>query len=114
MNPWLIVAALSAVLAAGFGGFKLGVDHETASQAREERLIGKAVEAANSASASAIAGIQVKHTTIRQELEREIRTNTFYAECKHSPVGLRSINDALAKPVGPGSGKLPGADAAGR
>ena len=32
MNPYLIIATLLAVLSAGAGGFRLGVDHEKASQ----------------------------------------------------------------------------------
>ena len=34
MNPYLIIACLVAILGAGAGGFKLGADHEVASQAR--------------------------------------------------------------------------------
>lgn len=112
MNPYLIIAALVAVLAAGAGGFKLGADHEVAAQAREDKHVAAAVEAANTASAKAIAGIKVKNTTIRQELEREIRTNTIYAECKHSPGGLQRVNEALGRPEPAGDRKLPGSQPA--
>jgi hypothetical protein len=112
MNPYLIIAALVAVLAAGAGGFKLGADHELAAQAREDKHVAAAIQAANTASAEAIAGIKVANTTIHQELQREIRTNTIYAECKHSPGGLRNINDALAAPRPASDRKLPGADTA--
>lgn len=112
MNPWLIVAALVAVLGAGAGGFKLGADHELAAQAREDAHVKAAVEAANTAAATAIAGIKVKNTTIHQELQREIRTNTIYAECRHSPDGLRNVNEALAPGRSAGDRKLPGANAA--
>jgi hypothetical protein len=112
MNPYLIIAALVAILAAGAGGFKLGADHELAAQAREDKHVAAAIQAANTASAEAIAGIKVANTTIHQGLQREIRTNTIYAECKHSPVGLRNINDALAAPRPASDRKLPGADAA--
>lgn len=112
MNPYLIIGALVAVLAAGAGGFKLGADHELAAQAREDKHVAAAIEAANTASAVAIAGIKVENTTIHQELQREIRTNTIYADCKHSPGGLRSLNDALDAPRSASDRKLPGADAA--
>ena len=112
MNPYLIIGALVAVLAAGAGGFKLGADHELAAQAREDKHVAAAVEAANTASAGAIAGIKVTNTTIRQELEREIRTNTIYAECRHTSGGLRSINESLAVPRSAGDSKLPGSGAA--
>jgi len=111
MNPYIIIAALLAVLGAGAGGFKLGADHELAAQAREDKHVTAAVEAANGIAAKAIAGIKVTNTTIRQELEREIRTNTIYAECKHSPGGLSRVNEALAKPQPAGGRKLPGSDA---
>jgi len=112
VNPYLIIACLAGILAAGAGGFKLGADHEIAAQAREDKHVAAAVAAATDVSAKAIAGIKVTNTTIRQELEREIRTNTIYAECKHSPGGLSRLNEALAKPQPAGGRKLPGSDPA--
>ena len=112
MNPYLIIAALVAVLSAGAGGFKLGVDHEVAAQAREQDHIAEAVDAANTAAAQAIAKLQPKYTTIRQELEREIRTETVYADCRHGPNGMRLVNQALnGGAVATGDSKLPKADA---
>jgi uncharacterized protein HemX len=108
MNPYLIIAALVAVLAAGAGGFKLGAEHEIAAQAREQNHIAEAVDAATAVSAQAIAAIKPKYTTIRQELEREIRTETVYADCRHSPDGLRLLNQALnGGAAAAGGGKLP-------
>lgn len=114
MNPWLIVAFLVAVLAAGAGGFQLGADHEVAAKAREDKHITEAVEAATTVSANAIAALKVKSTTITNEVQREVRTNTVYADCKLTPVGLQLANQALS-PDGSitlGSGKLPKADEA--
>lgn len=112
MNPYLIIAALVAVIGAGAGGFKLGAEHELAAQAREDAHVAKAIDAASTAAATAIAGIKVQNTTIHQELQREIRTNTIYADCKHSPGGLRSINEALDPRRSAGDSKLPATDAA--
>jgi hypothetical protein len=98
MNPYIIIACLVAILGAGAGGFKLGADHEVAAQAREQSHIAEAVDAANNASAQAIAKIKVVNTTIKQELEKEVRTNTIYSDCKNTPTALRSINDALTDP----------------
>jgi uncharacterized protein HemX len=95
MNPYLIIAALVAVLAAGAGGFKLGADHEIASQAREQKHITEAVDAATTAAAQAIATIKPKYTTIQNEVQREIRTNTVFADCKLPPDSLRLVNQAL-------------------
>lgn len=115
MNPYLIIACLIAILGAGAGGFKLGVDHEVAGQARAEKLVMDASQEMRLAAAEAISAIKVKNTTIRQELEREIRTETVYADCKHSPDGLRLVNQALTNgAVATGDSELPKADKATR
>jgi len=108
MNHYLIIAALVAVLAAGAGGFKLGADHEIASQAREQKHITEAVEAANKTAAQAIAAIKPKYTTIQNEVQREIRTNTVYSDCKLPADGLRLVQQALNGGAIPtGDSKLP-------
>lgn len=116
MNPYLIIAALVAVLAAGAGGFKLGADHEIAAQVREQNHIAEAVNAANTASAEAIAKIKVVNTTIKQELEKEVRYEKVYTDpgCVNTPNGMRLINEALTGGKPAGDGKLPKADAHGR
>lgn len=96
MNPYLIIAFLVAILGAGAGGFKLGADHEVAAQAREQNHIAEAVDAANTASAEAIAKLRPKFTTIQNEVQREIRTNTVYADCRHSQEALKLVNKALS------------------
>jgi hypothetical protein len=108
MNPYLIIAALVAVLAAGAGGFKLGADHQVAAQAREQNHIAEAVDAANAVSAEAISKIKVTNKTIQNEVRREVETNTVYADCKLTPVGLQLANQALAGTKPADSGKLPG------
>lgn len=104
MNPYLIIAALLAVLGAGAGGFKLGADHELASQAREDAHVAKAVEAATNVSAQAIATLKPVYTTIQNEVQREIRTNTVFADCKLPVDSLRLVNQAL------GGGTIPTVD----
>lgn len=111
MNPYLIIAALLAVMAAGAGGFRMGVDHEKASQLTKQELVAEAVDAANNAAATAISRIRVTNQTIRQEVERETHTNTVYVDCRHTPAGLSGVNAALS---GDGGGKLPKADATER
>jgi len=112
MNPYLIIAAMLVALGAGAGGFKLGADHQLAAQAREQNHIAEAVDAANAAAAQAIAQIKPKYTTIQNEVQREIRTNTVFADCKLPADSLRLVNQALnGGAEAPGGGKLPGADA---
>lgn len=111
MNPYLIIAALVAVLAAGAGGFKLGADHEIAANAREQDHIAEAVDAANAASAKAIADLKIVNKTIQNEVRREVETNTIYRDCVVPANGVQLANQALAGSKPADSGKLPKADA---
>lgn len=111
MNPYLIIAALVSVLAAGAGGFKLGADHELASQSREEAHLAQAVAAATKVSAQAIADLKPVYTTIQGKTIHETSTNTVYRECVHSPDGLQLVNQSLNGGIALGSGKLPQVDA---
>jgi len=111
MTQLLIIAAIWAISLAGVGyqAFTMGQDNIKAKNADEFSLRQQTIEDAREGAAQAIAGIQIIHQTIQGELRREIRTNTIYADCKHSPDGLRLLNDALEnrKSVGPsGGGKL--------
>lgn len=96
MNPYIIIAMLGGILAAGAGGFKLGADHEIAAQAREQKHITEAVEAASTAAAQAIAQIKPKYTTIQGRIETQIRTETVFKECKLPPESLKLVNKALS------------------
>lgn len=107
-----LVAAIlwgSSLAGAFFYGDKVGGDREVATQAREDRVVKIATDAAASAAAGAIAAQRPKNVTIRQETEREIRTNTVYAECRHSPEQLQRLNAALTgdDPQPAGSGLVP-------
>lgn len=116
MNPYLIIAALVAVLAAGAGGFTLGSDHEIAAQAREQKHIAEAVDAATQAAAQAIAKIKIVNQKITQEVRHETTTETVYRDgrCAHTDNGLRIVNQALdpSAAFAVGGGKLPKADGA--
>lgn len=107
---WAIVAAMGIAIAAGFGGFKLGVDHEFAAQKRTEDIVAAATEASRTAAALAISEIKVKNTTIKQEIRRETQTNTVYADCRHSPLGLLKLNEAITGEKPADSNELPKAD----
>lgn len=111
MNPYLIIAVLLAFAGVGAGGFKLGKDYEYASQAREDQHIAEAVDAANAASAQAIAGLKIVNKTIQNEVRREVETNTIYRDCVIPANGVQLANQALAGAKPADSGKLPKADA---
>ena len=100
---------VSAVGGAFLYGRSVGIDHQTAKAKTNETLVRDAVDAARNATAELIAKIEVKNVEITQPVIREVRTRTVYAECKHTPDGLRAINNAVtgrAEPAGPS--KLPG------
>lgn len=113
MNPYLILAGSLAFCVAVGGSYVKGRADgkaiEEAAVAREERIATASREAAMKAAAEAIAGIEVKNVTIRQTLEKEIHEKPVYRDCRHSPDGLRSINDALSGAVRAGGGELPAA-----
>jgi glutamine synthetase len=111
VNPYLIIAAMVSFFLAGAGGFKLGIDHEKAGQARDEQRIESAKQAMAEAAAEAISKIKVVNTTVQNEVQREIRTNTVYADCKHSDDGLRLLNNAITNGGSAGDSKLPTAHA---
>lgn len=122
LKPWLLLGLLLAWVASVGGAFVYGqrteADSIEAQSAREEQVARKAADAATMAAASAIARLRPINTTIRQETEREVRTNTIYADpgCRHSPEQLQRLNAALTGtgPERAASGVMPGRDAAGR
>lgn len=112
MNPWLILAAVGACIGAFFYGQHKGVQSAEAAAAREERIARTAFEAGQQGAAAAIAALKPRNVTIRQEIEREIQTNTVYRDCRVPADGVRLANDALTGRAEPaGGGQLPGADA---
>lgn len=115
MNPWWLLGAVAVVGLAYLQGRSDGMDACTAQAAREDKVAAVATEAAASAAAQAIARIRVTHTTVQQEVQREVRDNVVYRDCSHSPAGLRHLNAALTgRPEPAGGGDVPGADAADR
>lgn len=93
-------------------GLTIGIKWEEGRQAVENNHIAEAVDAANSASAEAIAKIKVTNKTIQNEVRHEVETNTVYRDCKLTDGGLQLANKALAgEPVPAGGLKLPRIDA---
>jgi len=112
----LVLLALGGAAGAYWQGREDGRSACESAQARDDRVAKVASDAAASAAAGAIGRISVRHTTIRQEVEREIQIRPEYRDCRHSAEQLQRINSALS-PAGPepaGAGPVPAADAAGR
>lgn len=104
----IAVAWAASIAATFFYAMGIGEDRKEADQAREQSLVQSAVDAANRVSAEAIAKIEVKNLTIRQEVQREIIERPVYRDCKHSPDVMRNINEALSpRPKPAGDSKLP-------
>ena len=105
LNPYVILGFVAVVIGAyGLGRYD-GVTIERESHQAQLIAAQKATDAALDVTAKAIASIRVKNTTIRQQAETIIRENTTYAECRHTPDGLQSVNQAL-KPAD--TGVVPG------
>lgn len=108
-----LLLGLGLLVAAYAKGRSDGGEIEAAAQLREEKASALAVASTERAIAAGLARIEVRHTTIRQTLEREIHEKTVYRDCRHSADGLRAVNAALGSgTVGAGGGELPAADAA--
>lgn len=116
MNPWLLLAIVlgwgASVGGAFFYGEGVGEAREKAGQADREALVREVRDAGQKGAADAIAKLKPRNVTIRQELEREIQTNTVYRDCRVPPGGVRLANEALTGRAEPaGGGELPRADA---
>lgn len=102
----VVFLVVDAVLLLGclYLGYRLGTDlnqakHDAAVVAKQA---GEA--AALKAAAEAIAKIEVKSETHIQPVRTEIRTNTVYRDCQHSPDSLRHLNSLIAGEDAAGGG----------
>lgn len=122
MTPYTIIGIMllwaASIAGASAWFYGAGQDSKIAEQSKIEAARDETRAIAASAAASAIASIEVKHVTIRQQLEREVRTREVFRECRSGPDVQRMLNDSpgIAKPAtGPtGDGKLPATGTVGR
>jgi hypothetical protein len=117
MNPYALIAAgalaVGAFAGTFFYGVHIGKQGAEAQEARDERIAGIAYDAGQKGAAAEIAKIKPKNVTIRQELEREIQTNTVYSDCRVPADGVRLVNEALTgRAERAGDRELPRAGAA--
>lgn len=112
MTQYGIAAAVVLALVAGayaygrYDGRQLAEAH----QLQLDAVAKTAQEAASRSAAEAIAKIEVRHVTIRQEIQREILEKPVYRDCRHDDLGLSLVNEALHGPAG--GGQLPATDPA--
>jgi len=109
------LVGLLACIGSFFYGQSVGADGEIAKQKKLEDIVREVTLAADIGAAKAIAANQPVNKTIVQKVQHEIQTNTVYAECKHTPLGLSGINEALTgRPQPVGDSKLPRVDTSGK
>lgn len=97
-----------------FYGQSVGKDSEIAGQAKISQAIRDTREAAQQGAADAIAANKPINQTIVQKVQREVQTNTVYADCKLPASGVQLANQALTgRPPEPTGGQqLPASGAA--
>lgn len=99
LNPTVILAVVSAVSISGGLGYCHGVSTTensiAADIAREEQLAQSLYDKMVFATASQISKIEIVNRTITQEIEREIRTERIYMECRHTGDTKRMLDAIL-------------------
>ena len=98
-SPTIILGAILALIiscgGAFYGGYRHGYNVSEGNAAKIDLVIKKTQEAAALGTAAEIAKIKVTNQTIRQTLEKEIYEKPVYFDCRHSAIGLQSVNAAL-------------------
>lgn len=117
MNPYVLLALVigwgASVGGAGWYGMGLGEDKILSRQARDDQVRQKTFDDAQAGAAAAIAANKPKNTTIVQKVQREVQTNTVYADCRVPAAGMQLANQAITgiEPKPAGDGGVPRADA---
>lgn len=108
MTPWLLLGSVLVAVGAFFYGQEVGGDRAIAEQKRTQDIVRETQDLAQKGAANVIADMEIKHVEITQPIRTEIRTRTVYADCKHTPDGLRSLNSAITgRADSTGDRKLP-------
>jgi len=95
MTPYTRIIALLCLFLGGLaGGWRLGADHVRAGQADIADAIKRTQDAAQLGAAKAIGALQIKHQTIIQKAEHEIKANPAMADCHVGSGALRLLNAA--------------------
>lgn len=110
-------ASLAAIVLIGAGGGLYawgrhdGRQLELAERATQDEIARVAADAAATAAAGAIAKIEVKHVTVRQQIEREILEKPVYRGCFADERVFELTNEAITGNPAARSGELPAAGA---
>jgi uncharacterized protein (DUF849 family) len=114
-NPWVLLTAGLALAGAVGGAYIKGRSDgravEIAGRVTLEEVARTAREAAIAGAAEKIASIEVKHVTVRQQLETQIREKPVYRDCIADQRVLDTVNEAITGNTAAGSSELPAASA---
>ena len=93
----LLSSILASLLAGLVFGAYAGYQYSQGKQAIATNIEQRATEAANKATASAIAAIEIKNTTIYQKVSQNVKKDPVYrsASCVHSVDSMRDITAAF-------------------
>ena len=107
-----LVGAICIAGASGAVGFFTGSKFKQGQWDAAEVAEAKGKDKALQAAAAKIANIKVISETHIQPLRTEIRTNTVYRDCSHSPDSLRHLNSLISGTESSGGGVMPQANGA--
>lgn len=108
MSYAALVGAAVAV-AAIFGAYKYGESagaaQAKAAEARDAEVARIAADRATQGAVDALTGLDTRLGSLRQEIQRGLRTSPVYIDCRHPPEQLRRLNEILAgtRTVAPGA-----------
>lgn len=109
-NPYVIIALIVfwgvSVSAVGWKSYSMGAESERLDRLEDQELVEKVMDEAEKGAAKAIAKLRVRYLPSRASLEKHVRENSVYNDCRHTPGVVQQLNEALdgrPKPVGPGA-----------
>jgi hypothetical protein len=112
-RPWLILGAglacVGLLVTAYVKGRTDGRAVEIAARQAEDVIRMETLQLAQQAAAEEIAKIEVKHVTVRQRLETEIREKPVYRDCVADQRVLDLTNEAITGHPAADPGELPAA-----
>lgn len=109
LNPWLILAAVIALGASHTYAYVKGGAARENSMLAEQMRQDELVEKFEQSTAQQIAAIEVKHVTVRQQLETQIREKPVYRDCIADQRVLDTVNEAITGHLATGESQLPAA-----
>ncbi len=106
-NPWVLLALVLALGASHTVAYIKGGTAKEDSMLAEQKRQDQLVERIQQTTAQQIAAIEVKHVTVRQQLETQIREKPVYRDSFADQRVLDTVNEAITGHPPAGSSELP-------